>query len=128
MCHGVRLDANGDREGLAASTAADEAQIVELGHLVLHHGLVVAHLPAVVLIVAGLDCDYGSVLDIVQGDHFEGAGKALVAAPVVGQGGAENGRGLGLHQLPVVLLEHLVDVGEHVVDCGRHLWGTGDCC
>lgn len=118
--NGVRLDADGDREGLSSAAASNESQIVEFGHLVLHHGLVVAHLPAVVLIVAGLDCDDGAVLNVVQGDHFEGAREALVAAPVIGQRRAEDGGRLGLHQLPVVLLEHLVDVGEHVVDCGRH--------
>ena len=50
---GVGVDRNGDGEALAAAGAAHEAEVAELGHLVLHDGRVVAELPAVVVVIAG---------------------------------------------------------------------------
>ena len=56
---------------LASSRPADESEIVELCHLVLHDGGAVAKLAAVVLVVAGSQGDEGAVHDVAQRDHLE---------------------------------------------------------
>ena len=58
-------------ETLPSPTSSDYPQIVELGHVVLHHGRVVPQLPTEVLVVAGPEADDCSVLHITEGDHFE---------------------------------------------------------
>lgn len=118
--HGKRLNADGDREGFTTATTSNKSQIVEFGYLVLHYGRVISHFSAVVFVVAGFHCNNCAVRDVVEGDHFEGARQALIATPMIGQRWAENGWWLGLDQFPVVLLEHLVDIGKHIINCRRH--------
>ena len=65
-------------EALAAATAANEAEIVELGDVVLHDGRVVPQLPTKVLIVASSQSDHSPIIDLTQGNHFEGGGKSFV--------------------------------------------------
>lgn len=97
-CFGVGGDLNlvegadndGDRERLSAAAATDEPQVVEFGHLVLHHGCVVAKLSAPVLVVSGFDRDDCVVRNVVQSDDFEGTREAFVRSPVIRQHGAQN--------------------------------------
>ena len=56
---------------LTSSRPADEPEIVELGHLVLHDGRAVPQLGAVVLVVARSQCDYRPVRHVAQRDHLE---------------------------------------------------------
>ena len=65
-----------------SSRSANKAEVAEFGHLVLHDGRVVAQLAAVVLVVAGPDCDERSVVDAAQADDAKGRRKRLVGAPM----------------------------------------------
>jgi len=77
---------------LTSSTATHEAQIVELGHVVLHLGGEVAQLRAAVLVVSRPDGDVGAVAHFRQGDDLEGHRQRLIGAPMGGQGGAQEVR------------------------------------
>lgn len=88
---------------LTSARPADEAQVVELGDLVLHDGRVVAQFAAEVLVVAGAHGDDGAVLDVVERHHLEGHGQGLVGAPVGGQRRAQDVRRARLHQFARVL-------------------------
>ena len=94
-------------ETLAAPAAPDDAEVVKLGHVVLHDGGVVAQLAAEVLVVADAEMTDGPVLDITEGDHFKCHGQSFVAAPVAGQRGAENIGAACLDQFPGVLSQDL---------------------
>ena len=69
-------------EALPPAAASDEPQVVELGHVVLHDGRVIAQLAAKIFIVSSPEADYNSVLDITEGDHFESHWQSLVTPPV----------------------------------------------
>ena len=58
-------------EGLAPAAPADDPQVVELGHVVLHHLRVVPQLSAKVLVVPDPQVDHRPVLYVTQRDHFE---------------------------------------------------------
>lgn len=70
---------------LTTPTAADESQIVEFGHLILHHRRTVAQLGAPVLVVARVYRDHRAVAHVRQRHHLEGDRQRFVAAPVLGQ-------------------------------------------
>ena len=80
---------------LTSSGSADESEVVELGHLVLHDGRAVPQLGAVVLVVAGAERDDGAVVDVAQRDHLERHRKRLVRAPVGRQLRAQERRRTG---------------------------------
>ena len=107
---GPSFDADDEVESLAPAAPADDPQVVELGHVVLHDGRVVEELAAEVLVVADPQTAHSAVLDITEGDHFKGHRQGLVAPPVSGQLGAEDIGRPRLDQLARVLgqdLRHL---------------------
>ena len=65
------FDADDEVEGLAPAAPADDPQVVELGHVVLHHLRVVPQLSAKVLVVPDPQVDHRPVLYVTQRDHFE---------------------------------------------------------
>jgi hypothetical protein len=67
---------------VTSSGSADEAEVVEFGHMIFHDGRPVAELGAPVLVVAGPDCDERSVVDAAQADDAKGRRKRLVGAPM----------------------------------------------
>jgi len=95
------------RETLTSAAPADEPQVVELGHLVLHHRRAVAQLRTVVLIVARPHGDHRSVHDVAQRDDLEGHRQRLVAAPVGRQHRADEERTAGADQLARVFGEEV---------------------
>ena len=68
---GLGVDADDEVEGLAPAAPADDPQVVELGHVVLHHLRVVPQLSAKVLVVPDPQVDHRPVLYVTQRDHFE---------------------------------------------------------
>lgn len=56
---------------LTSSTPAHEAQVVEAGHLVLHHGRGVPQLGRVVLVVSGHHRDQGPVGHITKSHDLQ---------------------------------------------------------
>lgn len=78
---------------LTPATSAHEAQIVELGNLVLHDGGAVPQFAAKVLVVTGGHGDHRAVADLAQGHHLERHRQGFVRAPVRGQYGADLERG-----------------------------------
>ena len=65
------FDADNEVERLAPAAPADDPQVVELGHVVLHHLRVVPQLSAKVLVVPDPQVDHRPVLYVTQRDHFE---------------------------------------------------------
>ena len=65
------MDADDQVEGLPPPAPPDDPQVVELGHVVLHHLRVVPQLPTKVLIVADSQVDHCAVLYVTQRNHFE---------------------------------------------------------
>ena len=63
---------------LAAPAAANDPQIIELCHVVLHDRGVVSQLAAEVFIVADAQIDNCPILDVAQRDHLEGHRQCLV--------------------------------------------------
>ena len=90
---GLGVDADDEVEGLPPPAPPDDPEVVELGHVVLHHLRVVPQLPAKVLIVPDSQVDHRAVLDVTQGDHFESRRKGLVRSPVAWKSCAQNIRG-----------------------------------
>ena len=86
-------DEDAQVETLAAAAPTNKPEIVELGHVVLHHLRVVPQLPAKVLIVPDSQVDHRAVLDVTQCDHFESRRKGLVRSPVAWKSCAQNIRG-----------------------------------
>lgn len=95
---------------LTSSTPAHESQIVELGHLVLHHRRTVAQLGAIVLIISRPHRHHRSVHDVAQGHHLEGNWQCLVRSPVGRQDGADEERTTGADQFAGMF-------GEEVAQC-----------
>ena len=87
------MDADDQAEGLPPPAPPDDPEVVELGHVVLHHLRVVPQLPAKVLIVPDSQVDHRAVLDVTQCDHFESRRKGLVRSPVAWKRCAQNIRG-----------------------------------
>lgn len=58
-----------------SSAPPNEAQVVEAGHLVLHHGGSVPQLGRVVLVVPGHDGDQSTIRDITEGHNLCGEKK-----------------------------------------------------
>ena len=73
-----RADEDVQVETLPPPAPPDKPEIVELGHVVLHHGRVVPQLPTEVLVVAGPEGDHGAVANLAEGDHLEGHRQRLV--------------------------------------------------
>ena len=90
---GSGADADDEVEGLPPPAPPDDPEVVELGHVVLHHLGVVPQLPAKVLIVPDSQVDHRAVLDVTQCDHFESRRKGLVRSPVAWKSCAQNIRG-----------------------------------
>ena len=105
-------------ETLPSPAATNKPQIVELGHVVLHHGRVVPQFPTEVLVVPRPEGDHGAVVDLAEGDHLEGRGEGLVAPPVGWESGAENIGSSCLDQLPGMLGQDLT----HLSLCPPPLW------
>lgn len=64
---------------LTSAAPSDEAQVVEPGHLVLHHGRGVPQLGRVVFVIAGHNGDQSPVGDVPKGHdlhHIRGNGVA----------------------------------------------------
>jgi len=59
-------------DSLTPSASAHEPQIIELGHLIFHHGRAVSQFPAEVLIVSGSNGDYSAIHDLAQCQNLEG--------------------------------------------------------
>ena len=97
-------------ETLPSPTPPDYPQIVELGHVVLHHGRVVPQLPTEVLVVAGPEGHHGTVGDLAEGDNLEGRGESLVAPPVSWKSRTEDVWSSSLDQFPRVLGQDLTDL------------------
>ena len=76
------MNADDQVEGLAPPAPADDPEIVELGHIVLHHLGVVPQLPTKVLVVPNSQVHHRSVLNVTQRNHFESRRKGLVRPPV----------------------------------------------
>ena len=87
---GGAADADDQVEGLPPPAPSDDPEVVELGHVVLHHLRVVPQLPTKVLIVADSQVHHRPVLYVTQRNHFEGRGKGLVRPPMVWKCCAEN--------------------------------------
>ena len=79
---GLGVDADDEVEGLAPAAPADDPQVVELGHVVLHHLRVVPQLSAKVLVVPDPQVDHRPVLYVTQRDHFESRRQGFVRPPV----------------------------------------------
>lgn len=78
---------------LTSAAPSHEAQVVEPGHLVLHHGRGVPQLGRVVLVVAGHHGDQGPVGDVTKGHDLhrargEGVGKKIYKRVALGQAAA----------------------------------------
>ena len=84
------MDADDQAEGLPPPAPPDDPEVVELGHVVLHHLGVVPQLPTKVLIVADSQVHHRPVLNVTQGNHFESRGKGLVRPPMAWKRCAEN--------------------------------------
>ena len=87
FCHQICI-AVGYKEadkGRTSSGTADEPEIVELGHVVLHDGRGVAEFGAPVLVVAGADGDQSAVVDSAEANDAKSRRQRLVGAPVGGQ-------------------------------------------
>lgn len=91
-----------------SSRASHEAQIIKLGHLILHDRRRVAQLAAPVLVVARPHGDQRAVGHLAQGDHLERDGQRLVRAPMRRQRRAYDQRTSGAHHLARVLGQQLV--------------------
>lgn len=94
---------------LTSSAASHKAQIIKLGHLILHDGRAVPQFTAEVLIIASAYGDNGAVHDLAQCQDLEGNGQRFVGAPVRGQCGAdlrERGRGIQkyIYKLRLIIL------------------------
>jgi len=105
---------------LTSAAPADEPQIVELGHLVLHQGSAVAQLRAKVLVVARSYGHGRAVRNLAERHHLERHRKRLVGPPVRGQYGAHQERTAGAHQLARMLGQEIAQrpFGQYV---GGHL-------
>lgn len=68
---------SGRPETLTSSAAAHEAEVVEAGHLVLHHARGVAQLGRVVLVVARHHRHHRPVGYVSQGDHLSEAARKV---------------------------------------------------
>lgn len=71
-----------EKSVLASSASADESEIVELGHLVLHECRVILELGAEILVVSGLDGDQGAIADLAESNHLERDRQSFVRSPV----------------------------------------------
>lgn len=100
---------------LTSSTAADEPNVVEDGHLVLDQGAAVFDLRAPVLVVTRLNGDGGAVRDLIQHDHLERIAQGLIGPVVAGQRRAQDGRARGGHQLAVHRLQRVQRAGEQLL-------------
>ena len=78
---------------LTPSAPADEPEVVELGHLILHEGRRVPELGAAVLVVTRAHGHHRAVADLAEGHHLERHRQSLVRAPVRRQLTAEEVRG-----------------------------------
>ena len=87
---GLGVDADDQAEGLPPPAPPDDPEVVELGHVVLHHLGVVPELPTKVLIVADSQVHHRPVLNVTQRNHFESRGKGLVRPPMVWKCCTEN--------------------------------------
>lgn len=80
---------DGQGEALSPSTPAHEAQVVEAGHLVFHHGGGIPQLGRVVLVVSGHHGDQGPIRNITESDDLKSYRQSLVASPVRWEDGAQ---------------------------------------
>lgn len=101
---------------VTSSGTADEPQVVEFGHLILHQRGAVAQFRAKVLVVARAYCDRCTVRHLAQRDHFERHRQRLVGPPVRGQHGAHDVRTTGADQFARVFGQQRVQraFGERV--------------
>lgn len=93
--------------GLTSAAPPDESEVIELGHLVLHHRRAVAQLRTVVLIVARPHGDHRSVHNVAQRDDLEGHRQRLVAPPVGREHRADEERTARADQLARMLGEEV---------------------
>lgn len=65
-----------------SSAPADEPQIVELSHLILHHRRGVPQLGTVVLVVSRPHSHHGPIPDVPKRDHLERHRQRLIRPPM----------------------------------------------
>lgn len=67
---------------LTAPAPADEPQVVELGHLVLHHRRAVPELRTAILIIPGTHCHQRPIAYITECHHFKRHWQSFVRPPM----------------------------------------------
>lgn len=70
---------------LTSSTPADEPEVIEFGHLVLHDGCTVPKFGTAVFVITGSDCDDCAVHDFAESHDFEADWEGFVRAPMSGE-------------------------------------------
>lgn len=67
---------------LTSAAAADESQVIEFRHLVLHDSRAVPQLRTVILVVTSTHGDHSTIAHVTEGYYFEGYRQRLVGAPM----------------------------------------------